>query len=332
MNLSEPRAPGVAPHEKPKRTLLRRALMLFAKLGVAALAFAYVFTRQSWPELAAAIRGINPVAVAAVAGIFTVCLSLGAVRWALLMRAYGAAAMPAFTSMLRVYFVGHFYNTYLPGAVGGDVLRGIVTRGAFPDGGATSSVAIVLVERSLGVLAILSLTTLAIPLDVEGTLARSFLPFALMGIAGVVAALFGLAHAHRLAAYLPRRIAPHARSLPQLVKPGYFALACLISIGIQSLVVISGHLLVSSLFPAVRFSDSLLVMPLSAAAAYFPLSVAGAGPRDAVLVSLYGLLGVPKAVAVATALTLLVLQLLVAALGGIWQLLAPLDLERQTRS
>jgi hypothetical protein len=73
----------------------------------------------------------------------------------------------------------------------------------------------------------------------------------------------------------------------------------------------------------------MLVVPLAAAAAFFPLSVAGAGPRDAVLVTLYGLAGVPKPAAVATALALLFITLVVGASGGILQLYAPLTLEKR---
>lgn len=59
--------------------------------------------------------------------------------------------------------------------------------------------------------------------------------------------------------------------------------------------------------------------------AFFPLSVAGAGPRDLVLVALYETLGIPRAAAVATALALLLVTLLVSGLGGVLQLVAPLS-------
>jgi hypothetical protein len=121
------------------------------------------------------------------------------------------------------------------------------------------------------------------------------------------------------------------RGLPVLDRYGALAVACLISLAIQFLLIGSGHVLVSSIFPAARFSDSMLVVPLAAAAAFFPLSVAGAGPRDAALVGLYTLVGVPRPAAAATALVMLFITLLLGGTGGVLQLLAPLTLDQPQR-
>jgi uncharacterized membrane protein YbhN (UPF0104 family) len=141
--------------------------------------------------------------------------------------------------------------------------------------------------------------------------------------------IVGIAQAPRLAHYAPRAIANIMRGLPVLSRYLPFALACLISLTIQFLLISCGHVLVSSIYPEAHFVDSMLAVPLASAAAFFPLSVAGAGPRDAVLVSLYALFGVPRPAAVATALALLFCTLALGASGGILQLLAPLTLEKR---
>jgi uncharacterized membrane protein YbhN (UPF0104 family) len=230
---------------------------------------------------------------------------------------------------MRVYYVGHFYNTYFPGAVGGDVLRGIATRGAFKDGGATTSVAVVFVERVVGLVGLLLAVALAVPFEVGGHVAHDFLPYLCLGLLGAFALIVGIAQAPRLAHYVPQRIGNIMRGLPVLGHYGSFAVACLISLTIQLCLVSCGHVLVSAMYPAARFADSMLVLPLAGAAAFFPLSVAGAGPRDAVLVTLYGLVGVPRPAAVATALVLLFTTLIVGGTGGLLQLYAPLTLDKR---
>ena len=120
----------------------------------------------------------------------------------------------------------------------------------------------------------------------------------------------------RIQAYMPRKRSSLGGSL--------VATSCLLAIFAQTLLSVSGHVLVDSVYPEATLLDSLIAMPLAGAAAFFPLSIAGAGARDLVLVTLYGTLGIPRAEATATALALLLVTLLVGAIGGVLQLLAPL--------
>lgn len=327
--MSDARDPVLAAAPAPATPASRRArkwLWLAAKLLVAAGAFAFILSRQSWAELLAALARIAPLALALAALLQVACIAAATVRWRCLLRAYGASTLPSFPSALRVYFVGQFYNTYLPGAVGGDVLRGVVTRSSFAaGGGATASVAIVFVERALGLLGVLAVSALAAPFGASEELQRVFLPYCFLGSLGVAAVITAVTLGRRLADYVPRRIATVLRGLPELRRTWPFALACLLSLVTQSLIALCAHVLVASVYPEAAVLQSLVAMPLAAGAAFFPLSVAGAGPRDLVLVALYETLGIPRAAGTATALSLLLVTLLVAGLGGVLQLLAPLS-------
>lgn len=325
MNTNEPSELVAAPLPSRTPSRLKRWSWLFAKVGVAGAAFAYVLTRQSWSDLAEAMSQITVSSITAAVFIQFACLTIAATRWRALMRAYGADHLPGFAELVRVNFVGHFYNTYLPGAVGGDVLRGVVTRRAFPEGGATASIAIVLVERLLGLAATFALAALAAPFDTKRELAYKVLPYALLGILGVGGTIVALAHGQRVAPYLPARVAALVRNLPALTRPGLLPGALLLSFVIQALFVVCVHVLVAAIHPSVHWTHSLVAVPLTAIASYFPLSVAGAGPRDAVMVALYALGGVPRAEGLAASLSLLVVTLIAAGMGGLWQLVAPLD-------
>jgi uncharacterized membrane protein YbhN (UPF0104 family) len=325
--VSEVREPVLreATHAKPARHASRRWLWLLAKLLVVAGAFTYILTRQSWPELVDALSRIEPVSIALASLLQVACILIATVRWRCLLRAYGARTTPAFGTALRVYFVGQFYNTYLPGAVGGDVLRGVLTRSSFAgEGGATASVAIVFVERGLGLLGVLAVSALAAPFAASDELQRLILPYSLLGSLGVAAVITAITLGQRLARYAPLRIATILRSLPELQRVPPFVAACLLSVGTQTLVAFCAHVLLLNVYPQADVRQSLMAMPLAAGAAFFPLSYAGAGPRDFVLMNIYKLLGIPSAAGTATALSLLLVTLLVAGLGGVLQLLAPL--------
>jgi glycosyltransferase 2 family protein len=69
---------------------------------------------------------------------------------------------------------------------------------------------------------------------------------------------------------------------------------------------------------------SLLIVPLAAATTFLPITVGGAGAREAVYVALCGrLFGMPEADALAASIGLWAAHLVVGGLGGVAQLLRP---------
>lgn len=310
----------------------RRWLILIAKVAVAAGALAFILTRQPWSALQDAFSRLSLGALASFVAIVCGTLFMGAYRWRLLMSSYGADHLPPFSAMVRVYFVGTFYNTFIPGAVGGDVMRGVLTRESFRDGGATSAVAIVFVERALGMLAVVGIAAAATPLNRHAQIGRTLLPWFALAAVGVVTLVILIAQGRRFAAYAPLRLATVLRSLPVLERVAPFLAAVLISLLIQVVVALGAHLLIASVHPATPLTYSLLAIPIAAGAAFLPLGIAGAGPRDVTMIWLYQALGVPLAAATAAAFGFLLTILTVAAVGGVLQLVAPLKLQPAARA
>jgi glycosyltransferase 2 family protein len=321
----------------------RSYLLLAAKLGVAALAFGFILSRQSWSDLRAAVLHISPGALALAVCIHASGLVVGTVRWRALMRAYGAPPRSSFLAMLRTYWVGDFYNTYVPGAVGGDILRGVITRRAFGEGGAAGALAVVLIERCLGLAAVLILTALAALHALlahgsaskdqrAGALAATVLPYCIVGALGVLTLVFAITHGRSFAAFAPRVVRPWIASLPRLAHLPSCFFGGLLSLLTQSIAVACGHVLLSSVSADVTLADSFLALPMATAAGFLPLSVAGIGPRDVALVTLYELLGVARAHATAAAIGYSAVTLLVAGFGGFIQLFAPLGAEQIAKS
>lgn len=155
----------------------------------------------------------------------TVTLWIAAVRWNTLLIAYGAAERPKVWRLFQLHVIGMLYNM-LPGSVGGDVLRGIVTRSAFSHGGAVAGLAIVLVERVVG---LCGLILLACSLLVVRPIAGIEIAW-LLALAGLFAgcgAMAAVALGHRLASVLPGKLAELARAMPPITRPGALGLAVL---------------------------------------------------------------------------------------------------------
>jgi uncharacterized membrane protein YbhN (UPF0104 family) len=142
-----------------------------------------------------------------------------------------------------------------------------------------------------------------------------------LGSAGSVVTVALIPAARRIAPYLPRRLGALAARLPRLHDLRAFAVAIALSIATQLCVAIAGWALLAALAP-IDLAASLLVVPLAAATAFLPITVGGAGAREAVYVALCGrLFHMPEADALAASLALWLAHLAVGAAGGVTQLI-----------
>ncbi|MCB9593488.1 MAG: flippase-like domain-containing protein [Sandaracinaceae bacterium] len=321
-------APGDEAVAAPARSSVGKWLLWGLRIAGTALGFGYIAYVVDADELWGALTKVSPLAFAAACATTSVNLGVGAVRWRVLLAAYGAPRRPSLRLLVRAYYIGFFYNNYLPGGVGGDLVRGVVTRRSFGDEGTTASVTVVLVERALGLaglLLLVSLTSLIRP--IEGT--ENVLPYSAVGLTLAAAGIGSVALGRRVARFAPGRIGALLGSLPEIVRPGPFAAAFAISLATQSLVAVTGWFLLASVSDgAVGLGDAFVLVPLAAAAAFFPLSVGGAGVREAAFVGLFvSALGMERADAVAVSLAMWGSQLAIGAVGGLVQLLVPIEPE-----
>lgn len=271
-------------------------------------------------EAASAALGRIPITTFALAtALVALNVVAGALRWRVLLRAYGATAIPRLSRLVYLYFVAFFYNNYLPGAVAGDVGRGIVTRDAFGES-ATGSLAVVLVERALGLFALFALLAIGLVGAPAAIDSGSLWLWTAIGVAGSIALVVALPIGKRLAPYLPGPLARIAGKLPVIEDLRAFAVAIAYSLATQALIALAGWTLLDAL-GGISLAASLLVVPLAAATTFLPITVGGAGAREAVYVALcVPLFGMPEADALAASLGLWLAHLLVGAAGGLAQL------------
>lgn len=295
----------------------RRRLFAFLRIAVTLAAFAWVLLRSDLGAVWGALSSISPLALAAAAILTMGNLVVGAVRWRVMLAAYGATHLPRLGELVRLNYIGFFYNTWLPGGVGGDVVRAVASRRAFGAEGGTGAAAVVFVDRVLGLTGLfLVVATTAIFRPLPGADHGLVLIGSALGIATSVAAVVGIALSRRLAPRLPGRLGRIAASVPAIVHTGPFVIALLLSLVTQTVVAITGHVVVAALAPGVGLDSSLVIVPLAMATAFLPFLVGGTGAREEVFAQLYGAVGVPAADAVAASLLVYVTQLLVGLIGA----------------
>ena len=308
---------------EPTTPRRRRLLGLGLRITVAAAALAWTASRL---ELDALLRAMSSVSAAAFAGAVFVCLAsvgVGAVRWLVLLHAYGATTLPSLLFLIRAYLVGVFYNTFLPANVGGDLVRAHVTRRSFP--GVGGAYLIVAIERLFGLagLMLLGATVLLLRPLTTGIDLR-FLAVAATGAAVTAVSIPFIGRA--LGRKLPGKLGEILSALPRVRKAPLLGLVLALSLVTQLCVAIAGHILVASIEPSVALTDSLVLVPLAMAALYLP-TVAGLGVREAAFVLFFGLVSVPAETATAAALAFFATQLAIALFGGALHAAAPLSVD-----
>ncbi len=305
---------------EPARTPWQRWGWLLRWGGTAA-GIAYVVHVVDFAQAGAAFSRISIGAMVLAIGLVALNVVAGAARWRALLVAYGSDTRPSVVRANVLYFISFFYNNYLPGAVAGDVVRGVVTREVFGERGATAGLAVVLVERALGLFGVFLLLAIGLGAAGRGLDTGGLWVWSVLGIAGSLVLVLALPFARRLAPYLPGKLHTLAERVPSLTSVTAFVVAVVYSVATQALVAVAGFVLLHAVDPAVGLGASLLIVPLAAATTFLPITVGGAGAREAVYVTLgASLFHMPQADAVAASLALWLAHLSVGAVGGVLQL------------
>lgn len=127
------------------------------KVLVSVVALAFIATRLDWPAVLESLARLAwwtlPTAVALQACAFGV----GATRWHSLLSTHQAEIRVK--DLLRPYFIGAFFNNFLPSSTGGDAYR--IYHVHRSKQGAAAAFAPVLAERLLGLMTLLLITVIA---------------------------------------------------------------------------------------------------------------------------------------------------------------------------
>jgi len=100
-------------------------IFLFLRIAVIAGGIIWAASRigqqQRWSNFVEYFRRMNMGVFAATVGIFTVGQIIVGLRWWLLLRTQ--AIFIGFWATVKLYFLGWFYNNFMPSSVGGDLVR-----------------------------------------------------------------------------------------------------------------------------------------------------------------------------------------------------------------
>lgn len=310
---------------------------LVARFAIAILPLIWLANRVTLSEIVEHARtaGVASLLLSIVALVFSVWPA--AMRWKILLVAYGANTTPRYRTLIRHLFVCVYFNA-LPSGIAGDLIRAHRVRDHLPT--PASSYAVVFVERITGLLGLLILAALAIVLgrdsEIDGALVlTAFL--ATMALAMTASSvLFLVPFAVERYPSLSRalvRIPLLGRAVLGIPKPRSLARlgqAVLLSLFTQGAVLLGITLLTRPLVESSQLSGCIQVMPLAILLTYIPLTPGGIAQREAIYAYLFAFAGVGPAVAVAVSLLFFTAQMAMAGLGGLVHFWEKITLERST--
>ncbi len=319
---------------------MKKALLTLLQISVTVALLVWVFHDPSKrAQMAEALRRADyRWMLAAIAAYFVVELA-AAFRWHVLLKVQGIAL--SISRVLALFFIGMFYNQFLPGGTGGDIIKTYFLLKETPGKKAGALLAVVF-DRLIGLVALISITGVLIGLRYDFLSqtpeTRRLLWTLLLILGSAVLALltsFVITGFHLLQ-FLPHQFpgrdklieisaayhlyARHWRATAAafgaslIAHLGTFVTFLCVAYALHARNVRTGA--------SVPLVDFFAVMPIERTMSALPISFAGVGLREKILqVMLHGLCGIPEGVAVLIGSLGFFVMLVCAAPGGIVYLL-----------
>ncbi|MGB4259617.1 MAG: lysylphosphatidylglycerol synthase transmembrane domain-containing protein [Phycisphaerae bacterium] len=301
---------------------------LLMKAVFSAVLIYWILRSTPLHEVGGALRRADVRFILAALASNVVGYVISALRWRTLLRAQQGDA--SLVRLVGAFMAAIFFNNLLPSTIGGDALRLYDSWRIL--GSKTRAMAVIVVDRLLGLLAVLFYAFVALLV-----LGRSIGPDAPKLYATVLVVAGGLLGAlmaaiapprplrrlqDRLRAVLPARLGDlQDRTLAAFAafrdRQRSLALAMGLSILLQANVVVNFYFFALALHQPVPFHAFFLIVPLASLIMMAPVSINGIGLREHALIALLGLYGITRPEAVAFAWLAYGLLVVQGLAGGI---------------
>ncbi len=300
-------------------------VLIVLKLAVSTVLLVILFRRADVATMAARFRQMDPAWTIAALGVYGLMLAVSAWRWRLLLRLQTIDV--SLGTLTKSFLVATFFNNFLPSNIGGDVVR-VADTAPFA-GSKTLATTVVLIDRVIGLIALLVLAAAASAMAWN-------LGLRLKGMEYVWIALVLFTGGLLLCLRNPERLASTARSvladrllavqtrLQNLVNAmGRFAQqprglwsAFGGALIVQALLILFYVCAAHSLAVPFPLLAASVIVPISLAVQMVPVSINGFGVREAVFAFFFTGLGLNVSSALTLSLGSAALIMLFSLSGG----------------
>lgn len=305
---------------------MKRSALLVAKIAVSIALLGYLLSTTDLDALQRRVRAGDPLLLALAMALYAVILAISTWRWRVLLEAQGFTIPLAHLS--GSYLVATFFNNFLPSNIGGDVVR--VRDSSRLTGSTTTSLAVVAIDRILGLGALYALALAAFITggpSVRGLAGARSVLLALGLLFGGLAYVFfrpGIARRVVSASGLGRL--PWALKRFETVQAAVHVyraqmhavwMAFLGSVALQAIVVYYYFTVARALRIPLPLSACFLMVPLCTLVQTVPISFNGWGIRESVFILYFHQVGLGRDSALAFSLVGAGLVVLMSLSGAI---------------
>ena len=311
---------------------MKKTVLTLVQLVVTACILVYLFRDpEQNRRMLEALRSADKMWIVAGLLAYAVLQACAIARWQLLLRVQGVTI--GWGRLVALVLIGVFFNLFMPGGTGGDVVRIFYLLKEVP-GKKTAALLTVLMDRLVGMLGLVIFAGVLIVLRYQWltqTRETSGLLFAL--VAFFVVYTLGLAASYALASSglahrLPERFPMRDKLLDLAAAYHLYGRAWRSTLGAVLLSFPVHFLSYTQFFCAARslpevagkasLFDFVAIMPIVNTMACIPVSFSGAGVREALMAKLLGnLCGIPAPVAVVASLIGFSMLVFWGLIGGV---------------
>ncbi|HBG46957.1 MAG TPA: hypothetical protein DDW94_08205 [Deltaproteobacteria bacterium] len=276
-------------------------------------------------ELWETVASVNPLAIVFVAVLFICLQSISTYRWSVILKK--DLDVP-YLRLFSIYFVGMFFNNFLPTMVGGDLVKGYYLYRYSKNGNV--ALASIFMDRYAGFGALMVITSLALIPGyalIKGTQLPGFFVILIGGFAAMSMVIW-IGPLHSWAMRILERI--HFYGINRKIDTFYKVLmsykkrydilvkifAC--SVLVQGGVILGYYVLgTMGLGMQIPLGYYFLFIPLTTVISMLPISLSGIGIREGAFIYLFAMAGATKEEAIALSLLWFATSVLVSMIGGV---------------
>lgn len=303
---------------------MKNLLMTAAKFALSGFILYMLFRSMNTEELYRTAASVHPLSVIFVALTFASIQAISAYRWRSILAK--DIDIP-YLKLLSIYFIGMFFNNFMPTVVGGDIIKGYYLYKN--TGRGDISLASIFMDRYSGLTALMVMTTIALILGwglLEGTGIHGLLILMIASYTAISLVLW-IEYLHRWVMRVLARI--HFYGINNKIDTVYKTLmsyrshrSILVKIFICSAIIQPGtiigyYVLSKGLGMTVPIGYFFLFIPLATIVAMLPISLAGLGIREGAFVFLFAKAGASTEQALTLSLMWFATMTMVSLIGGV---------------
>jgi uncharacterized membrane protein YbhN (UPF0104 family) len=275
----------------------KKSILLIIKLLVSFFLLYTLISRVGYKTILDSVKGISPLIVISSSVIYIIATYVSAVRWRLLT----FSKLPT-RKLFILYMIGSFFNTILPGIIGGDAVKAYYLYRETGNPGI--SMASVFMDRYVGFISLMLIALLALPFGltyIKGTEIEYLFPTVVIAFVAGSIGFFRLRVGSGVK--ILREFYSFFDAYKKIKETSPVIIKTLLLSGIIQLMgMFSVYLITAGLNAPVPLLSILLFIPIIVTVSMLPLSISGLGIREAGFVILFGKIGIRPEVAMSISL------------------------------